>query len=287
MLESTGHRERLSDYWFAANFGDVIGSYFSDRHERTRELAVVSYEQAGTVGNRTARSGSAAYVCWVDLEAGRYVDALEWAERGLEVGVAVGNFAAVRTAAAVAILARRALGETIPPDLGELVEAKLASISDLALKSRLSVEALLAIGEEERARRIVETAERLTGGRLCEMLTALATGELAASRGAAGAREADVAYGARARARADDRVALGHRVRAPRPRRASRGARRPRQRARAILRSANDRPADRVRPPARQDRIRDPATSKAKSSRARARSQSPPHVSPLWGETAP
>jgi class 3 adenylate cyclase/tetratricopeptide (TPR) repeat protein len=177
-FEALAAAGRVSDMFFAMRFGKILWGVFADEHGLARELAIDTYERARAAGNRTAQAGSASNIAWIDFEAGRNDEALEWSRRALEVGPVVSNVLALRTASAITILVRRSLGEPIAADLSEHLDPKQASPVDLALKNRLVVEALLAQGEEDRARRVVEAASRVAGGRLCEMWTALGAAEL-------------------------------------------------------------------------------------------------------------
>ena len=178
-LEHSVHRERLSDLYLGTRYmRDGSCWLYDDRDNRGRMLAE-TYELAVRAPNRTVQSGSAVTLGHFHLLRGDYAEAKRWAERGLELAEVIGNVAAVRTGALVGLMSRLELGETVSlPRYLDLIEQRGTALGDLALKSNLVVEALVAVGELKRARRLAELAYAHAGGRLREALCATALGDV-------------------------------------------------------------------------------------------------------------
>lgn len=178
-LERLGQNEQLSDlYLGACSMRDSL-RYLCDDLQGALQGAAATYEQAVRASNRTIQTITAATVASVHLARGEYAEARRWAETSLQVAEVIGNVAIVRTAAALALAARVELGETPPlPRYMELIEQGYGARSDMALKSLLVVDTLLAVGESARARRFAETAYAHAGGRLRQALCATALGDV-------------------------------------------------------------------------------------------------------------
>ncbi|MFI5397074.1 MAG: adenylate/guanylate cyclase domain-containing protein [Candidatus Binatia bacterium] len=178
-LERLGQNKQLSDLYLGACAMRDSLRYLCDDLQGAQEGAVGTYEQAVRASNRTIQCMSATSLASVHLARGEYTEARRWADTSLQVAEAIGNVATVRTAAALALAARVGLGEAPPlPRYMELIEQGYAARSDMALKSLLVVDTLLAVGEIERARRFGETAYGHAGGRLRQAHCATALGDV-------------------------------------------------------------------------------------------------------------
>jgi class 3 adenylate cyclase/tetratricopeptide (TPR) repeat protein/ABC-type lipoprotein export system ATPase subunit len=186
-----GHRERLSDLYFAGLF--MHNQLLLQRGRLDQALAAMeeTYRLAVKAGNRTVQAGSTGLIAWIHLELERYAEANELAARFLELAQPLGNVGGTRTAAAVLVLARAALGEPAPAGAGELLEMEGLNPSDLAIKSHLVSEALIAIGDLRRAQHLADLAYRHAGGRLRELWSTLALGEVKRALGPAARKEAE------------------------------------------------------------------------------------------------
>ena len=185
-LEQHGHREQLSDIYFGARWIRDGVRFHSDDLEGALAGATETHALALAAGNRTSRSGAASNLAQVSLERGDYPQALHWAEQSLEIAQAIGSVAGIRTAAAVAMVARSELGESgFAAHYVELIEEGLAAGGTLPLNSRVVVDAFLAIGDLKRARRIADLAYARGGGRLREAIIASALGDVMLRLGAA------------------------------------------------------------------------------------------------------
>jgi hypothetical protein len=142
-------------------------------------------------GNRTAQAGANGITSWILLELGRSTEAEARAAQCLELAQAIGNVAVARTAAAVLVLSRAALGTPPPASAAERIESDRANPADFALKSQLVSEALVSIGDLRRAAELAELGHRYAGGRLRELWATLALGYVKSLLGPANRREAE------------------------------------------------------------------------------------------------
>src|SRR5438552_535906 len=156
--------------------------------------ALDTSELAGRIPNRTIRSMTTGLLGQIHLMRGEYAEAKRCAEESLEIAEAISNLGTLPAAAAVALLAGLALRETVAAEryLAAIDEGLTASSSP-QLNVRFIGDALLSVGDVDRARRY---AERLrappVGGRLREVLVATALGDIASSLGEA--EEAERCY---------------------------------------------------------------------------------------------
>jgi class 3 adenylate cyclase len=189
--ERAGYREKLTDVFFAAAFMQNHLLFHSGRIEGALEAMEGTYHLAVEAGNRTVQAGASGLIAWMQLELGRSAEAEASAARSLELAQAIGNVGGTRTAAAVLVLARGALGAAPPASAVELIDMGGANPADLALKSDLVSEALIAIGELRRAEHLADLAYRYAGGRLRELWAALALGRVKSLLGHAARKEAE------------------------------------------------------------------------------------------------
>ncbi len=195
-LEIRGHRELKSDIFFGAHWVREGVLAASDDLAGAEASARANYALAVTAGNRTTQGGSAATLAQVHFERTEYAEAKVWADRSLEISQAIGSLAGIRTAAAIALAARLELGESPNPAVYvDAIEEGLAHGGTLPLNSRLVIEALLAVGETARARRVAELAYGRGGGRLREVIITCALGDVFLRLGAAHWIDAERWYG--------------------------------------------------------------------------------------------
>ena len=195
-LEVRGQRDKVTDVYFGARWVREGILYVSDDLTAAAESARETHELALAAPNRTAQSASAATLAQVHFERTEYAEAKRWADKSLEIAQSIGSLAGIRIASAVALASRIELGE--PTNVGAYVEAiedGLAHGGTLPLNSRLVIEALLMAGEVARAKRIVEVTYGRGGGRLREVTTAAARGDVLLRLGPAHWVEAERWYG--------------------------------------------------------------------------------------------
>jgi class 3 adenylate cyclase len=186
-----GHRERLTDLYFAGLFMHNHLLFHRGHLDQALVAMEETYRLAVKAGNRTVQAGTTGLIAWMHFEREEYAEANEVAGRFLELAQTLGNVGGTRTAAAVLVLARAALGEPPPTTAGELLEMEGLNPSDLAIKSHLVSEALVTIGDLRLAERLADLAYRYAGGRLRELWATLALGEVKRHLGPTARKEAE------------------------------------------------------------------------------------------------
>ena len=122
-------------------------------------------------------------------------EAVRWADRSLEISQAIGSLAGIRISAAVALAARLEVGEPVDSAMYvDAIEDGLAQGGNLPLNGRLVLEALLAVGEVTRAKRIADIANGRGGGRLREATLTSSLGDILFRLGPAHWVEAERSY---------------------------------------------------------------------------------------------
>lgn len=178
-LERSDERERLTDVYLGSRFMRDQALYYADDFAGALRSASETYEMGVKASNRTVQSGAAATISLVHFGRGEYAEARRWADRCLEVAEAIGNIAAGRSAAMVALAARLELHEAVvPAGYIDLIEQGFLGRGDMALKSLLAVDVLTMTGEPQRAKNFAEVAYAHAGGRLREALCAAALGDV-------------------------------------------------------------------------------------------------------------
>jgi len=178
-LEVRGQRALQSDVYFGARWVREGVLYGCDDIPAAEESARETWEMARKGGNRTAQAGAAATIAQACFEHTDYGEAVRWADRSLEISQAIGSLAGIRISAAVALAARLELGELADAAAYvDAIEEGLAQGGNLPLNGRLVLEALLAVGEVTRAKRIADIANGRGGGRLREATITSSLGDI-------------------------------------------------------------------------------------------------------------
>jgi class 3 adenylate cyclase/tetratricopeptide (TPR) repeat protein len=150
-----------------------------------------TYKEAVAYPNRTVQSGSAVTMALMHLALGEYERAREWADKSLEVARTIGSVSHLRSASALAILARHELNEPTGSERHiELLETPLLTGIE-TLNSQIICEALLAVDEVKRAEQCAERSYQNAGGRLRELNCALALADVLTRVGPARWAEAE------------------------------------------------------------------------------------------------
>ncbi len=127
-----------------------------------------TYELAQEHNNRTVQSGCAAVLSTLEFARGNSSEAVRWVELDLRMADQIENVSAARSMRAVRLAVRAESGERMAdPAEPERIEESLRS-GELPINVDLIVEALLASGELERARRVAEGSSGRGGGRVRE-----------------------------------------------------------------------------------------------------------------------
>jgi hypothetical protein len=178
-----GELERLepdgpqSDVYLGALFmRDRIRLHSDDLASAARG-APDAYRAAVAASNGTVQAGAATTLAFVHFLRGETADAREWAERSLEICDRIGNIGQIRPVAAMAVLSRRDLGESVPARHLELLGSGPV-VGAEPLHAAVVVEAFLALDDLDGAEGYAHFALRTAGGRLreaaCEAALALA-----------------------------------------------------------------------------------------------------------------
>jgi tetratricopeptide (TPR) repeat protein len=178
-IERAGGAERLSDIYLGARYLRARTRCFSDDLAGALRDAADTHALALRAGNRTVQSGTAGVMAQVHFLRGDYAETKRWADRSLEIGQAIGNYGPITTAAALALAAAAELGE--PTGAGRYLEAiavETVAQNEVTLSGHLLVDALVAVGELRRAEALAQLAHRVASGRLREMLSTLALGQV-------------------------------------------------------------------------------------------------------------
>jgi tetratricopeptide (TPR) repeat protein len=161
--------------------------YASDRWDEVLENGYRTNALALEAGNRTMRTAMATLFAPIHYLRGEYQEAKRWADLGLDLAEQIANVNAYATAASLAMLTRVRLGETFEPGrFVDRIEKGLAAAGTMQLNTRFVGEALLAIGDVDRADRITAALVGRLGGRLRQLLVLLARGDVLVRRGRLG-----------------------------------------------------------------------------------------------------
>jgi tetratricopeptide (TPR) repeat protein len=194
-LERLGHRERLTDLYMGARFLNESMRHLSEPPAQVMAALRDVYEMGVRGNNRAVQTGCAASLAQLHFIRAEYGEAKQWAERSITVAEAIGNVAGIRTAGAVLLGSRLALGEPVAlARFVEMIEQQFQAPGDFSTKSHFLVDVLLCAGEVKRARRIAQTAYERAGGRMRDAMSATALGDVLRHLGPEHWREAQRWY---------------------------------------------------------------------------------------------
>ena len=177
---------RPSDLHISSRWMRDVVRYWSDDLDAAMAGLTETHELAVHAPNRTIQSASAGSRALIHFSRAQYADAQRWAERGIAVGQAIGNMGSLRTATVVALATRVALGDlTIAPAEVDLIEQGLKAGGNLLLNIGMITDAFLALDDLEHAERFARLAQERAAGRLRQLLSAIAMGDVLARRGSA------------------------------------------------------------------------------------------------------
>jgi class 3 adenylate cyclase/tetratricopeptide (TPR) repeat protein len=197
-LEHLGHAERLSELYLGSRVVRDAVLVHADAFDRALSSLHETYALAVRAGNRTVQSHAAGSAAQIHFLQGRNTEARAWAERAIALAEAIGARSTVATVAGIALVAALEHGEAAPVERYLApIDHGLAAFGVTALSHRFVADALLAVGDRERAARYLGHLRRRPGARLAAAQAALATGRLLA-----GLEPGDTAGAARAFAEA-------------------------------------------------------------------------------------
>ncbi len=195
-LVRAGHEAKNSEIYLGSRYFRNRVIFESDELDEAEQDALDLFARAKAAGNKTMFCASSSMLAAVATARGDSAKAEYWAEIGLPVAEQIQSLAAVRGSAASLLLARADRGERNATQLElDRVERGLFAAGDLGINSEMIVEALLAVGELRRARRIAEARVERSGGRLREARGALMTGMVALAAGPEEHPDAERAFG--------------------------------------------------------------------------------------------
>jgi class 3 adenylate cyclase len=183
-LERQGQGERLTDIYLGGRYMRARVRYHSNDIDGALQEAADTYDLAVRAANRTVQSGTSLTMAQINFVRGNYAEAKRFADRSMEMAQAVGNLAAARAEAAIALAAATELGEPVNATRYlDLIGLDTTPEGEVGLSSHLVVDALLTAGEFKRAERCARSAYDQASGRLREMLAAAGMGDVLVRHG--------------------------------------------------------------------------------------------------------
>ena len=178
-VEKLYGKEGSSDAYLGALFFRDRVLFEADEFLTVEPRLRETYELARRHNNRTLQTGSAALLSFLEFAQDNSSEAGRWSELDLGIADQIENVAAARSMRAVRLAVRAESGERMA-EAAELerIEESLRN-GELPTNVDLIVEALLAAGELERARRVAEGSSARGGGRLREARGLLSLGAVA------------------------------------------------------------------------------------------------------------
>jgi len=180
--------------------------YASDDLDAALPHLAETLRLAKLVDNRTMRCASSATLSQIHVLRGEYALAKDTALEALAVAEEIGNLNVYPSAAAIALIAFAELGEPADPThYVDCIDKGLNAAGFMQLNVRFVVDALLAVGDVERAVQVAETLYDVAGGRLRHAQVGVSVGDAMqrvgrfdrAHEAYAAAREQATAIGAR------------------------------------------------------------------------------------------
>lgn len=194
-LERRSDPTRPPDMYMSSRWMRDATRYLSDDVHGAVQSLTETYELAVRAPNRTIQSTSAATLAQAAHVCGQYAEAKRWADRGLELAQAIGSVGALRTASALALAARVDLGEPVNfARYAAAIEQGIAAGGTLLFNIRVITQSLLTLGDLARAEDLARLAYQRAAGRLREMLSMSALGDVMLRRGSSSWDEAEQWY---------------------------------------------------------------------------------------------
>jgi class 3 adenylate cyclase/tetratricopeptide (TPR) repeat protein len=204
-LERSETLEAPSDLYLTCRWVHAFVLFASDALDAAAAHGRATLAACERVGNRTIQCIVANMLAQIHLLRGEFDESIRLADRALEVGETIGNLNALPAAAAMAVVARRALGKPIDHDRYlDVIERGLGPGGLVQMNFRFVAEAYVALGQAETGLARLDAAARVGGGRLRRTLVASSRGDLLCALGRRG--EAAAAY--------DDAIAIAESVEA-------------------------------------------------------------------------
>ena len=194
-LEALGQAKSLTDLYLSVRSARFSLMYYNDELVEAQRNGIEVHELAHAKSNRTIESWSAVNLAHICFALGDYTSAKQWASRGIQIAEAIGNIAGIWTGAILGLASRVELGEPASASrFLQLLDDSASSGGGNVINAHIAVDALLFIGEVERAQRFAEDAARRGGGRLGEAVCDIALGHVNRERGPSHWDEARARY---------------------------------------------------------------------------------------------
>ncbi len=178
-MERSLDRERPPDLYLSSRWVRDLAYYASDELDLALASAGETWAMAQRMSNRTIRTAVGTILAPVQYLRGHYAEAQRWADMSLEMAEEIGNANAYATAASIALASRLMQGERPDPSRWiEAIERGLAAAGMMQLNTRFVGEALLGVGDVERADRITSALVGRAGGRLRQAMVLTARGDV-------------------------------------------------------------------------------------------------------------
>lgn len=183
-MEAAGQDSTHSDIYFGARYLRERILMWTGSAADAQAAALETFELAVSSGNRTVQAGMAGMLAQYAFERGDYPETLRWAQRGLDVAESLGFVAALQVEAALFLASRHLLGQPVSERrYAHLLHEYVQPGAEGQMSTYAIVDALLVLGETERALRHARVAAARAGGRLAEMVSSVALGDALAAVG--------------------------------------------------------------------------------------------------------
>jgi class 3 adenylate cyclase/tetratricopeptide (TPR) repeat protein len=184
VLVSSEDPARPSDLYLSARWVKDVLLYASDELDAAIAHVRETLTLGERAGNRTIRCIGSSILAQAYCLRGEFALAKKFADESLEIGEVIGNMNVFPAAASVAMLARVELGEAVDPThYVDRIEQGLAAAGFMQLNVRFVTQALLAIGDVDRAEVVTGALHAVVGGRFRQAMVGVSMGDVMARRG--------------------------------------------------------------------------------------------------------
>ena len=178
VLEASEDPERPGDLYLSARWVKDIILYANDELDASLEHVSQTMALGAKTNNRTIRCAAASLLAQIHCLRGDYERAKALAVESLAIGEEIGNVNVFPAAASVALIAHAELGQAMDSaHYVDCIEKGLAAAGLVQLNVRFVVEALLGVGDVERAIQQAEVLYGVVGGRFRQTLVGVAMGD--------------------------------------------------------------------------------------------------------------
>ena len=178
-LKEEGGLDRHGDLYIALRWMQGAIHYLTDDLPEGEALMRETYGLALKAPNYTIQSSSAVSTAQIHFQRGDYDKAQEWARRSIEVAREIGHLAPLWAASVILLAVQIERGQTSGAAAHvEAIEEAMLRGANILLSIQLITEALVALGDLERAERYAKLAVERGGGKLQAAYAAVALGDV-------------------------------------------------------------------------------------------------------------